>query len=145
MATAEDGVTTLLAAACEAATRAYCPYSQYSVGAALLVADGRVFTGCNVENASYGLTLCAERVALASAVAAGAREFVALALAAGRDEPATPCGACLQVLVEFCPPEMPVHFATLTGGSVRTLPLRDFLPHAFRLDERKSSSAGEGT
>jgi cytidine deaminase len=103
------------------------------VGAALLAADGRVFAGCNVENASYGLTICAERVALTRAVADGARQFAALALVAGTDQPATPCGACLQVLVEFCPPDMPVYFDTLAGGRVRTLPLRDFLPHAFRL------------
>jgi cytidine deaminase len=126
---------TLMAAAREAATVAYCPYSNYPVGAALLASDGRVFRGCNVENASFGLTICAERAAVASAVVAGVRSFVALALAAGTEAPATPCGACLQVLAEFCPPEMPVHFGTLAGGRVCTLPLHEFLPHAFRLGE----------
>ncbi len=125
----------LIETARKAADQAYCPYSNYPVGAALLAEDGRVFTGCNVENASYGLTICAERVAITGAVAQGARKFVALALAAGQDQPATPCGACLQVLVEFCPADMPVSFAPLSGGTVRTLPLGDFLPHAFRLEQ----------
>jgi len=138
-------VETLIETARAAARKAYCPYSNYPVGAALLARDGRIFTGCNVENASYGLTICAERVALTGAVAQGASDFVALALAAGADEPATPCGACLQVLVEFCPPEMPVSFATLSGGTVRTLPLRDFLPYAFRLQTAPLDAIHEQT
>lgn len=132
----------LLAAARRAAAAAYCPYSGYAVGAALRTADGRVFTGCNVENASYGLTLCAERVAMAAAVAAGAREGAALALAAGKDQPAMPCGACLQVLAEFCPPGMPVACATLgppdgsgsaAGAPVVRTTLGELLPSRFRL------------
>ena len=128
----------LLSAAREAAARAYCPYSRFPVGAALRCADGRVFTGCNVENASYGLTLCAERVALFAAVAAGARTFAALALAAGRGRAATPCGACLQVLAEFCGPDLLVHLAPLapSDAAVRTLRLQDLLPQAFRLKDK---------
>jgi cytidine deaminase len=87
----------------EARLNAYAPYSQFHVGAALLTADGRVFTGANVENASLGLSMCAERVALGAAAAAGARSLVAIAVAGCDDEGVVPCGACRQVLSEFSP------------------------------------------
>jgi cytidine deaminase len=122
----------LVDAARAAAANAHAPYSGFPVGAALRCADGRVFTGVNVENASYGLTLCAERAALVAAVSAGARTFTALALAA-RGAPA-PCGACRQVLAEFCAPDMPVYAADLnSGGTTRTLILGALLPDVFRL------------
>lgn len=98
----------LLDRAREARANAYAPYSRFSVGAALLAADGRIFTGCNVENASYGLTNCAERVAIGKAVSEGAREFVAVAVTGPEDAvAAAPCGACRQVLSEFGP-DLPV-------------------------------------
>ena len=91
----------LISAATTARLFAYAPYSNFQVGAALLTKDGRVFTGCNVENLSYGLTICAERSALFAAVTAGVREFEAIAIVADTCEPVSPCGACRQVMAEF--------------------------------------------
>jgi cytidine deaminase len=99
-----DSRESLVQAAWNARQNAYAPYSSFAVGAALLAADGRIFTGCNVENLSYGLTCCAERVAVGSAVAAGAREFVAMAVVADTQTPISPCGACRQVMTEFSVP-----------------------------------------
>ena len=99
--------TKLEAAARAAARLSYSPYSHYPVGAALLAEDGVVVTGCNIENASYGLTNCAERTAVFKAVSEGRRQFAALVIAGGTDTPAYPCGACRQVLSEFCAPACP--------------------------------------
>lgn len=121
----------LVERALAARRNAYAPYSGFRVGAALLASGDRVFTGSNVENASYGLTVCAERVAVYSAVAAGAREFTVLAVAGDGGDPALPCGACLQVLSEFAP-HVRLLLADGRGNfTVRTLP--DLLPEAFRL------------
>ena len=114
--------------------RAYCPYSHYPVGAALLTAEGDTFTGCNVENASYGLTICAERAAFCAALAAGCRNFTAMALVAGGATPPQPCGACRQVMAEFCSPDFEVVTA-LAGrlDAFETNVLGDLLPKTFRL------------
>lgn len=96
----------LVKAAWQAREQAYAPYSNFQVGAALVAADGRIFVGCNVENLSYGLTNCAERVALGAAVAAGVREFLGVAVVAETAIPISPCGACRQVLAEFGVPRV---------------------------------------
>ena len=93
----------LVALARKARDKGYAPYSGFKVGAAVLCEDGRVFTGVNVENASYGLTCCAERTAIFKAVSEGCGHFTAIAVVGGQDEPATPCGACRQVIFEFAP------------------------------------------
>lgn len=126
----------LVTAARRAAARSYSPYSRFPVGAALLTADNSVLSGCNVENSSYGLTLCAERNALSSAVAAGHRRFKALAVVGGRGQPASPCGACLQALAEFCHPDMPIFLASLDQPrKPEATTLGQLLPCAFRLNK----------
>ena len=129
--------TSLLRAAARAAAGAYAPYSGYRVGAALRTPDGKVFTGANVENASYGLTLCAERAALAAAVTAGQRTFTALAVAASGPAHPYPCGACRQVLAEFAGPEFPVHTAIVGRlNRFETTRLGVLLPESFSLTAR---------
>jgi cytidine deaminase len=118
----------LLAAAVTARESAYAPYSRFSVGAALVAPDGRVFAGANVENASYGLSMCAERVAIYHALCQGVRHFEAIAVAGPDGIHTMPCGACRQVLHEFGP-GMQVIFAD--GGRLRVVPLSCLLPDAF--------------
>ena len=128
------GRDALLDAARAAALHAHAPYSRFRVGAAVLAHDGRVFTGCNVENASYGLTLCAERTALAAAVAAGARPIHAVAVACLDANPAlgpegrSPCGACRQWLLELAPDAV-IHLE----GWDRPVTARELLPWGFQL------------
>lgn len=119
----------LVAAARAARRNAYAPYSRFTVGAAVLAGDA-VHRGANVENASYGLTVCAERVAVGAAVAAGARKIGAVAVASGTAEPTPPCGACLQVLAEFGGPDLPVVLAGARGRVVETT-LGALMPMAF--------------
>lgn len=122
----------LFAEAVKAAEKSYSPYSHFRVGAALLTEDGRVFTGCNIENASYSLTICAERTAVFKAVSEGVTKFKAIAVAGSADgdfsKPCPPCGACLQVLSEFCWDGLAV---ILSNGWYK---LSDFLPIRFELD-----------
>ncbi|GIK74030.1 MAG: cytidine deaminase [Chloroflexota bacterium] len=117
----------LIRHALEARTRAYVPYSGYPVGAAVLAANGDVIVGCNVENAAYPSTICAERVALTAAVAQGARNFVAIAVVTRNG--GSPCGACRQVMLELGP-EMLVYIAD-ERGAYRTTTVRDLLPDGF--------------
>jgi cytidine deaminase len=119
----------LVAAARAVMAESYSPYSGYPVGAAVLTDGGEIFTGTNVENASYPLSLCAERAAVAAAVSAGRRGLVAVAVATRGEEPGTPCGGCRQVLAEFNP-AMTVLVVGQTD-SVHTYRLDDLLPHAF--------------
>jgi cytidine deaminase len=126
----DPGHAALLDAARAARANAYAPYSGFAVGAALLAADGRVFTGCNVENASYGLTNCAERVAIGKAVSEGVRAFRAIAVVGPDDDaPCSPCGACRQVLFEF---GGGWSLVTPDGaGGSRATAVADLLPGAF--------------
>ncbi len=128
----------LLQQAIAARDNAYCPYSGYAVGAALQTSSGKIYTGCNVENASFSATLCAERSAIAAAVSAGEREFQAIAIAGGKgdalDSNTTPCGVCRQVLAEFCTPDFKVILGDCAHLQVYTM--EQLLPAAFRLEEQ---------
>jgi cytidine deaminase len=122
----------LIARATAAMGHAYAPYSKFSVGAALEADDGRVFVGCNVENASYPVGMCAERVALGHAVASGARQFRRVAVASSGARPASPCGMCRQALAEF---GIDLEVVSVTvGGDSRRWTLAELLPADFRLD-----------
>jgi cytidine deaminase len=125
----EEIYENLIKAATQARESAYAPYSRFKVGAALLARDGRVFTGSNVENLSFGLTNCAERTAVFTAVTLGVRLFKGLAVVTAGTEPVTPCGACRQVLSEFAP-DLWVVCAT-TGGKRKLFYLSELLPHGF--------------
>jgi cytidine deaminase len=122
----------LIKAAKEPLKRAYAPYSGFKVGAAVLTKTGRVFAGCNIENASYGLTVCAERAAVFNAVSAGHRNFTAIAVVTSGKSIAFPCGACLQVLSEFAP-DIKIILASSAGRKVVTKRLKELLPTPFSL------------
>lgn len=124
-----SGFDQLIAAARLARAHAIAPYSHFKVGAAVLTSAGRVYSGCNVENASYGLTMCAERVALLKALSEGERDFVAVAVVADTETPTPPCGSCRQLLWEFCG-DVPVLLATPSQIAARHQ-LRELLPLPF--------------
>ena len=122
----------LVAAAIGQRKNAYAPYSNFQVGAAVLGGSGKVYLGCNVENASYGLTVCAERVAIFKALSEGEREIRAVVVCAGESEPAPPCGACLQVMAEFAPKDEPLTVVTCSAdGRHDANTLSDYLPTPF--------------
>lgn len=118
----------LITAAREVREKAYAPYSRFQVGAALRTASGRIFCGCNVENLSFGLTVCAERAAVFAAVAAGETQFEAIAVVADSVQPVTPCGACRQVLAEFSG-DLPICSANLQGRRFEST-IAELLPRA---------------
>jgi cytidine deaminase len=129
LSSARSGVADRLVEAARAAQeQAHCPYSRYRVGAALETGDGRMFVGSNVENASYGLTICAERAAVVSAVSAGARNFRRIVIASDSEPPAPPCGACRQVLAEF---GLELEVESVGPLQTRRWTLRELLPDAF--------------
>lgn len=117
-------------AAVKARKNAYCPYSHFAVGAAVRTRDGRIFTGCNIENASYGLTVCAERNAIFAAVKEGCREFLALLVTADTPEPVSPCGACRQVMAEF---KISNVILTNVQGAYQETTIEALLPDGFTL------------
>ncbi|MDQ0339643.1 cytidine deaminase [Caldalkalibacillus uzonensis] len=125
----------LIAQAAVARGNAYVPYSRFPVGAALLTSTGHVVLGCNIENASYGLTNCAERTAIFKAVSNARTEadltFKAIAIIADTERPVSPCGACRQVLAEFCDPDMPVYLANVKGEQIETT-VGELLPIHFK-------------
>lgn len=125
----------LAAAAALARRRAYAPYSGFRVGAALLARDGRIFTGCNVENAAYTPSICAERTAFSKAVSEGCREFDAICIVGGAmdppEAPCSPCGVCLQVMMEFCDPEAFLVILAGKGGRHEAYLLKELLPRGF--------------
>lgn len=121
----------LVAAACEARVKAVAPYSKFKVGAALLTDDGEIITGANVESVSYGLTCCAERVALFKALTAGVRGFKAIAVVARKEGGAMPCGACRQLLVEYAPKAVVLVADAAIPNRARTIRISRLLPEAF--------------
>lgn len=123
-------MNSLLEQAKIAREKAYVPYSKFPVGAALLAANGTVYHGCNIENAGYSMTNCAERTAFFKAVSEGVKQFSALAVVADTDQPCAPCGACRQVMSEFCKPDMPVYLTNLKGD-VKQTTVGELLPGAF--------------
>lgn len=130
--TSASTVKQLLADARDAQSRSHSPYSKFPVGAALLCASGRIIHGTNVENASYGATICAERSAITAAVSSGLQSFKAMAIVANGSKPPIPCGMCLQVLAEFCSPNFELILApTPALKPVKRFRLKDLLPKTF--------------
>jgi len=121
---------TLLEQSKIAREKAYVPYSKFKVGAALLGEDGKIYHGCNIENSGYSMTNCAERTAFFKAISDGVRKFKAIAVVADTDGPCSPCGACRQVMSEFCAPDMPVYLTNLKGD-VQETTVGELIPFAF--------------
>ncbi|PEA01132.1 cytidine deaminase [Bacillus cereus] len=117
-------------------SKAYIPYSKFPVGAALVTKEGKIYTGCNIENASYGLCNCAERTAIFKAVSECERDFSYLVITGKTDGPISPCGACRQVIAEFCDPKMPV-LLTNVKGDEKEVTVEQLLPGAFSIEDLK--------
>ena len=117
-------------------SKAYIPYSKFPVGAALVTKEGKIYTGCNIENASYGLCNCAERTAIFKAVSEGERDFSYLVITGETDGPISPCGACRQVIAEFCEPKMPVLLTNVKGDEKEAI-VEQLLPGAFSIEDLK--------
>ncbi|WP_213422930.1 cytidine deaminase [Bhargavaea massiliensis] len=117
---------------------AYVPYSKFQVGAALLTEDGEVFGGCNIENSAYSMANCAERTAFFKAISEGHRAFTALAVVADTPGPVSPCGACRQVIAEFCDGDMPVYLTNLQGDVMETT-VSQLLPGAFKAEDMENA------
>lgn len=117
-------------------SKAYIPYSKFPVGAALVTKESKIYTGCNIENASYGLCNCAERTAIFKAVSEGERDFNYLVITGETDGPISPCGACRQVIAEFCDPKMPV-LLTNVKGDEKEVTVEQLLPGAFTNEDLK--------
>ncbi|MEO7794424.1 MAG: cytidine deaminase [Thermoanaerobaculia bacterium] len=130
----------LLAAALAVRDHSHSPYSQFAVGAAVETESGEIFSGANVENRSYGVTLCAERSAFAAAVSAGHRRFGGVAIATASSPPAPPCGICRETMTEFCEPEMPILLCN-PQGERRLTTLGELFPEPFRFAAGETSSA----
>ena len=113
---------------------AYTPYSKFNVGAALLTNDGKIYRGCNIENAAYSMTNCAERTAIFKAISEGDKNFVAIAVVADTKRPVPPCGACRQVIAELCPKDMKVILTNLQGD-IEELTVNELLPGAFSAED----------
>lgn len=129
MSISESQLAALKQAAIDAAQNAWCPYSDFPVGAAVLAVDGQIFAGCNIENASHGLTICAERNAIGQAISAGCREFTTLLIFTATEEPTAPCGACRQVVTEFAP-DIDV-ISVCDGPKSIQVSMRELLPQSF--------------
>lgn len=127
-------VEKLVAESKKAREKAYVPYSKFPVGAALLAEDGTIYHGCNIENSAYSMTNCAERTAFFKAVSDGVRSFKALAVVADTEGPVSPCGACRQVIAEFCDGSMPVYLTNL-NGDVEETTVAKLLPGAFSKED----------
>jgi cytidine deaminase len=125
----EKDTSELIKSAADVRERAYAPFSNFKVGAAVRTKSGKIYTGCNIESASYGLTVCAERVAIWKAVSEGEREFESIAVVADTEELTPPCGVCRQIIWEFCG-DIPVEFANLKGKT-ETVMMKELLPRAF--------------
>ncbi|WP_102027234.1 cytidine deaminase [Salirhabdus sp. Marseille-P4669] len=135
------GQNNLLEHAKEIWHKAYVPYSKFRVGAAIRTKSGKIYQGCNIENAAYPVTCCAERVAIFKAISEGELEFDRLAVVADTDRPVPPCGSCRQVLSEFCEPHMEVEIANLKGD-VKVMTMEQLLPFSFTPKDLEAGQEG---